>query len=95
MKGKKFWVVPTTGEWGEDGPGEGGKGLELGAPIPLNGDGGSNSEDLEPEERVGWGSLPRRVESRENFIRNSGRRPFSPCDYLFVGEMVSKGNIEF
>jgi hypothetical protein len=42
-------VVPTMVELGGDGHGEGGREWEVYVPIPHNGDGGSNYEELELE----------------------------------------------
>jgi len=82
------------GEWGEDGASEGGKGLELGTLIPLNGDGFLDLEEIELEDGSGWDTLHCQVEMRAHLIGNFGRRPFKLQDCLLEGEMVSKGKFE-
>jgi hypothetical protein len=42
---------------GDEGPNRGDVGLELDVPIPLNGEGGSESDEIEPEGGLGWGTL--------------------------------------
>jgi len=45
--------------------------VEMGTLVPLNMDEGSNLEEIELEDVLGWGTLLHRVEMRACLIRNS------------------------
>jgi hypothetical protein len=47
---------PFVVELGDEGP-KGAMGMELDELVPLKGEGGFNSDELEPEGRLGWGIL--------------------------------------
>jgi hypothetical protein len=59
----------------DEGPKEVEVGPKLDVPTPLNGEGGSESEEIEPKGGLGWGTLFHRVGKIVCLMGNLGQRP--------------------